>query len=79
MANYRAYIVGAGGHFVNSRAFVCDSDSNATVWATQLFDPGREVELWCGARLVRRLGVNSEPQTDAVSHEIIEGRMVPKK
>jgi hypothetical protein len=74
MADYRAYLVGADGHFVSYRAFVCDNDSDATVWAKQLVD-GDEVELWSGERFVTRLGVKSEPRR-AISHEIIDGRMV---
>jgi hypothetical protein len=79
MADYRAYVVGADGHFVNGRAFVCDNDSNATEWAKQLFDADKEVELWCGARLVARLGLQGQQRGDAVSHEILAGLMVPKK
>jgi hypothetical protein len=77
MADYRAYLVGADGHFVSYRAFVCDNDSDATVWAKQLVD-GDEVELWSGERFVTRPGVKSEPRR-AISHEYIDGRMVPKK
>ena len=51
---YRAYIVGEDGHIATFRAFVCDSDADATVWAEQLVD-GHDVELWSGDRMVTRL------------------------
>jgi hypothetical protein len=54
MAEYRAYFVGEDGHFESFRAFVCDGDDNATVWAKQLVD-GHDVELWSGERFVIRL------------------------
>ena len=54
MAEYRAYVVGDDGHFVAFRAFVCDSDADATVWAKQLVD-GHDVELWSGERFVLKL------------------------
>jgi hypothetical protein len=78
MADYRAYVVGADGHSVNYRAFVCDNDSDATVWAKQLLDDD-DVELWCGERFVKRLSPpNSDKPGNAVSHEIHEGRLIPK-
>jgi hypothetical protein len=54
VSDYRAYIVGEGGHFISFRAFVCDTDADATVWAKQLVD-GHDIELWSGKRLVVRL------------------------
>lgn len=54
VAEYRAYAVGHDGRLVGSRAFVCDSDADATVWAKQLVD-GHDIELWSGDRLVIRL------------------------
>jgi hypothetical protein len=51
MPEYRAYLIGDDGHIANFRAFVCDNDEDAQVWAKQLVD-GHDVELWCGARLV---------------------------
>jgi hypothetical protein len=51
---YRAYIVGNDGHFESFRAFVCNDDSDAVVWAKQLVD-GHDVELWSGERFVVRL------------------------
>jgi len=54
MADYRAYTVGEDGHFINFRAFSCDNDPDAIVWAKQLVD-GHPVELWSGARFILRL------------------------
>jgi hypothetical protein len=76
MPEYRAYIVGEDGHISSYRAFVCDSDANATVWAKQLVD-GHDVELWNGGRFVIRLDATGKP--GAISHGVIDGRMVPKK
>ena len=54
MAEYRAYIVGDDGHIVSFRAFICDTDADATVWATQMVDR-QDVELWSRERFVIRL------------------------
>ena len=54
MAEYRAYIVGDDGHIVSFRAFICDTDADATVWAKQMVD-GHDVELWSRERFVIRL------------------------
>jgi hypothetical protein len=53
MAEYRAYVIGEDGHIRNFRAFVCDGDADATVWAKQLLD-GHDIELWSGDRFVIR-------------------------
>jgi hypothetical protein len=76
VSNYRAYVIGKDGHIASFRAFVSDSDSDATVWAKQLVD-GHDVELWSGDRLVIRLSAIGKP--GAVSHEVAAGRMVPKE
>lgn len=36
------------------------------------------VELWSGTRLVARLQTTEKTNGEAVTHEIKEGRMVPK-
>ena len=54
MTEYRAYIVGADGHFASCRAFSCADDSEAIIWAKQLVD-GHDVELWSGERFIVRL------------------------
>jgi len=53
MAEYRAYIMGEDGHISSYRAFVCDGDADAMIWAKQLFD-GNDIELWSGGRFVIR-------------------------
>ena len=52
---YRAYVMGHDGHIKASRAFICQNDEDATVWAKQLVD-GHDIELWNGERFVIRLG-----------------------
>jgi hypothetical protein len=54
MIEYRAYTVNDDGHFTASRAFMCDNDADAIVWAKHLVD-GHDMELWSGERLVTRL------------------------
>jgi hypothetical protein len=53
MAEYRAYVIGEDGHIRNFRAFVCDGDLDAMVWAKQLLDD-YDIELWSGDRFVIR-------------------------
>jgi hypothetical protein len=73
---YRVYVFGKDGHISSFRAFVCADDADATVWAKQLVD-GHGVELWSRDRFVIRLNATGKP--DAISHEVVNGRMVPKK
>ena len=47
------------GHFVGFRAFVCESDADATIWAKQLVD-GHDVELWSGERFVVKVEAKRE-------------------
>jgi hypothetical protein len=54
LADYRAYTVGHDGHFIASRVFVCDDDSDAIEWANHLVD-GHDIELWNEDRFVIRL------------------------
>jgi hypothetical protein len=51
MAEYRAYIIGADGHFLRAVQLVCPDDDTARKYAKQLVD-GYDVELWDGARKV---------------------------
>lgn len=53
MAEYRAYIMGEDGHVSSYRAFVCNGDADAIVWAKQLRD-GNDIELWSRDRFVIR-------------------------
>jgi|SRR5665213_684360 len=76
MSDYRAYRIGEDGHVASFRAFVCDSDTDAAVWAKQLFD-GYDIELWSGDRLVARL--KSKAKSGAISHEVMNGPMVARR
>lgn len=69
------HIIGHDGKITSFRAFVCNNDADATVWAKQMVD-GHDVELWSGDRCVTLL--NSTGKRGAVSHEVMDGRMVPK-
>jgi hypothetical protein len=51
VAKYRAYVIGSDGQFESSRAFACDTDENAIVWAKQMAGP-KPAELYSGKRLV---------------------------
>jgi hypothetical protein len=75
VSEYRAYILGADGHIVSFRTFICGDDADATIWAKQMADT-HGVELWSHDRFVTRL--NSTGSAQAISHEIVLGRMVPK-
>jgi hypothetical protein len=76
MAEYRAYTVGRDGHFTGFEPLVCADDAEAIEIAKRLVDD-HSIELWSGERLVKRISAPDKP--DAVSHEIKDGRMVPKK
>lgn len=58
MADYRLYNI-IEGRIASARDFQCDDDEAAVERARQLA-AGRPVELWQGARLVRRI----EPAAD---------------
>jgi hypothetical protein len=45
MPDYRAYVVGLDGHFIDSIELECADDSEAMKQAEQLVD-GHDVELW---------------------------------
>ena len=45
MPEYRAYIVGADGHFIEALDLICKDDQAATEQAQALVD-GHDVELW---------------------------------
>lgn len=72
MARYRAYVVGEDEHFVSFRAFICDGDADAAVWANQLAD-GHDVELWSGQRFVMRIEAqNPEASRTDRAREVVE-------
>jgi hypothetical protein len=54
MAEYRAYIIGHDGHFVDFTPLVCPDDAEAIEKAKRLVN-GRDVEIWSGARFVIKL------------------------
>jgi hypothetical protein len=54
VTEYRAYIVGGDGKFINFISLVCDDDSAAIAQAQTLLG-GLDIELWSGPRLVIRL------------------------
>jgi len=76
LTEYRAYFLGEEEHITGFRAFVCDSDEDAAVWAKQLVD-GHDVELWSGERMVERFRAGEKANGEAVSHAVNDGRMVP--
>lgn len=76
MAEYRAYTVADDGHFDGFGPLICDNDDDAVAKACSLLD-GKNIELWSGGRLVVRLTARKKPA--AVTHEIKDGRMMPKK
>jgi hypothetical protein len=59
MADYRAYIVGEDGHFLDCEARTCRDDRAAVEWAKQLVS-NRVIELWCGERFVANFEPNPE-------------------
>lgn len=63
---YRANMIGDDGHIRSSRVFVTENDADAIVFAEQMGD-GNDIELWSGARFVRRMNAPDKP--DVVSHE----------
>jgi hypothetical protein len=74
--NYRACFVNGKGGIDSFRAFTCNTDGDAVVWAKHLLD-GLPIELWNGDRLVERVGFRNKPA--ARTFEIRAGRMVPKR
>jgi hypothetical protein len=78
VSEYRAYTVGDDGHFMGFEPFICANDSEAMEQAKRLVVAGHDIELWCGARFVKRLTAPDSAGKDAVTHEVREGRMIPK-
>jgi hypothetical protein len=53
MPDYRAYVIGADGHFIDAVALNCEDDAAANAQAVELaYSAGHDVELWQGKRLV---------------------------
>jgi hypothetical protein len=59
MADYRAYIVGEDGHFLDCEARPHNDDREAIEWAWQLVN-GRAIELWSCELFVTKF----EPKPD---------------
>lgn len=59
MSDYRAYFVGADGHFAGFRDISVDNDTAAIESAKKMLD-GKDLEIWCGLRKVIRLPHKSE-------------------
>lgn len=78
MPEYRAFSVGDDGHFVGFEPLVCGDDNEAIEKARRLAVT-HAVELWNCERFVKRLEGTQSRDRAAVSHEIKDGRMVPKK
>jgi hypothetical protein len=78
VADYRAYTVGSDEHFIGYEPLVCADDAAAIERAKRLVE-AHDIELWCGERLVKRLTAAGKADGDATSHEVIDGRMVPKR
>jgi hypothetical protein len=76
VAEYRAFTVGDDGHFVGYEPLICYNDDDAIAKASSLMD-GHDIELWSGTRLVIRL--TAPNSRSVVTHEIKDGRMIPKK
>ena len=53
MLSYRLYFMGGTGHIIGHAEWTCEDDAEAELRAVQQHD-GRAMELWCGARVVRR-------------------------
>jgi hypothetical protein len=77
MVEYRAYIVGDDGHFIGFEPLVCVDDGEAIEKAKCLIGK-HPIEIWSGDRLVKRLSAQVKGG-NAISHDVIDGRMVPKK
>jgi hypothetical protein len=75
MPEYRAYTVGADGHFIGFEPLVCADDAEATERAQRLVN-GHDVELWTGPRLVAKL--SHIPCAPLSSHTIEKGKLIPK-
>jgi hypothetical protein len=75
---YRAYLIGDDGHFIRAVDFDCADDNAARAAAEALAD-SHMVELWQGERRIAQFGPKPDrTSSDAVSHEVISGRLIPK-
>ena len=74
MPEYRAYIVGADGHFVGFEPLICRDDAEAVTKARRLLDE-HDIELWNRERFVVKLeaGKPETSHSDQARPENIEG------
>jgi hypothetical protein len=77
VTDYRAYTLEPDGRFVGYEPLICADDAAAITKAKRLA-VGHDIELWCGERFVTRLSTTTEQHGDAVTHEVKDGRLVPK-
>ena len=54
MAGYRLYFLDENGRIKDAAEFECDGDDDALIQADAHHD-GRAMELWSGARVVRKI------------------------
>jgi hypothetical protein len=57
MADYRVYVVGIDGRFINAVQLDCAND-NAAIESAKQFIDDHDVELWSGDRFIIRLVAN---------------------
>jgi hypothetical protein len=50
---YRAYIIGDDGHFIDAAPLICGDDDAAVKQAEQLMN-GRAIKLWSGERFIAK-------------------------
>ena len=74
MDGYHVYVIGSDGHIVNRVDIHTDDEAEARRLARRIVE-GLPVELWQSTRMIERL---EPPKTQAVSHVIKSGRMIPK-
>lgn len=60
--DYRAYVIGVVGHFIDAVALNREDDAAANTQAAKLTDSaGQDVELWQGKRLVSNFSQKQQP------------------
>lgn len=72
MTSYRLYFLGSDGHFMRAHELACESDEEAVAWAEARREFGA-MELWSGARLVRRFAVIDSDQAGGAASETFDG------